>query len=112
MIFKAYHVHVYCTSQEFEFCKSLRERLLRDLQGVIAGAGPVRDRPVGPHPIPMFEAWFSGDHLDKVKNWMSSHRGDLSVLFHPLSGNEIDDHTKYAVWMGPALDLDLSVLRN
>ena len=38
------------------------------------------------------------------------HRGDLTILLHPLGNNEIDDHTIDAMWLGPSSRLDLSVL--
>jgi aromatic ring-cleaving dioxygenase len=106
--FSTYHAHVYCTHDERELCNQIRSALLAAVPE-IAVAGPVRARPVGPHPLPMFEAWFDGDYLDKVTDWLAAHRGHLSVLIHPLSGSEIDDHTKYAKWLGTPQPLDLTI---
>ena len=54
------------------------------------------------------------------------NRGELTVLFHPLSSHEvcvlldskrciavsvqIEDHTARAMWLGPSYRLDLTVL--
>jgi DOPA 4,5-dioxygenase len=40
---------------------------------------------------------------------MLNHEG-LSVLIHPLTGNDYDDHAQYASWLGPQLPLRLDFL--
>lgn len=108
--FEYYHVHIYCKNEQIPLCQQIREKMLLDLEKNIEGAGPVRNRPVGPHPLPMFEAWFLADQLANVMEWVLKNRNDLPVLFHPLSGDEIKDHTDFAIWIGEKQDLDLSVL--
>ena len=44
--------------------------------------------------------------------WLMLNREGLSVLVHPLTGNDYDDHSLYALWLGTALSLDLEALRN
>jgi DOPA 4,5-dioxygenase len=105
----AYHVHIYCQVEEIPQCQQLRILMLKELGDQIAGAGPVRHRPIGPHPLPMFEAWFDAEHLAAVKDWCLKNHGNFSVLFHPLTGNAYEDHALYAEWMGPILPLDLSI---
>ena len=75
----------------------------------IDGAGPVRDRPVGPHPLPMFEAWFASAHLDTVVRWILANRHQFSVLIHPLSGDDLADHRDHAIWIGKPLPLKLDI---
>lgn len=38
------------------------------------------------------------------------NRGELTILIHPLGPNELDDHTRYAMWLGSPYPLDTSVL--
>ena len=39
-----------------------------------------------------------------------ANRGDLTVYVHPLAGNEMNDHTIHAFFLGEHYPLDLSVL--
>jgi len=39
------------------------------------------------------------------------NRGELGILVHPLSGDAYDDHSIFALWLGPQIDLRLEVLR-
>ncbi len=67
-------------------------------------------RPIGPHPIPMWEADFASyenrDRWDEVRAWLESEAGGLSVLIHPHStDSDYADHTTNAHWVGEALEL-------
>ncbi len=96
-------------------CKQVREKMLQELKinsAVIGGAGPVRSGPIGPHPVPMFEAWFQPEVLHVVLEWIYYNRQGLSVLIHPLSENELKDHTERALWLGEKQPLDLSILND
>ncbi len=41
---------------------------------------------------------------------MQNH-GNLSVLLHPLTRQELLDHTTRAMWLGKSMPLDISMLR-
>ena len=110
MEIRGYHVHVYCTVEQIPLAQQIRTAMLRDLPA-IQGAGPVRNRPVGPHPLPMFEAWFGPEYFDEVKAWVVAKRQGLSVLFHPITGDDYRDHAEGAIWVGEPLPLDLEILR-
>jgi DOPA 4,5-dioxygenase len=66
------------------------------------------DRPVGPHPIPQYEVHFHGSALPKVLDRIKANR--LRALVHPLTDDDLVDHTSRAIWIGEPLPLDLSVL--
>lgn len=110
MEFKGYHIHIYCTLEQAERADEIRTAMLKELK-VIQGAGPVRNRPVGPHPLPMFEAWFGPEGIGEVLPWILKNRRGLSVLIHPLSGNDYADHAEHAIWIGTPLPLNLEILR-
>jgi len=38
------------------------------------------------------------------------NRDGLDILVHPLSDNEYDDHTDYALWMGTPIKLKVETL--
>jgi DOPA 4,5-dioxygenase len=69
-----------------------------------------KDRPIGPHPVPMWEADFGsfGNRLNWniVKEFITKEHDTLSVLIHPHSTDgDYADHTKNAFWIGAVLDL-------
>lgn len=41
--------------------------------------------------------------------WIDKHRNGLSVLLHPVTGDDLMDHTEYASWLGQALTLKLLI---
>jgi DOPA 4,5-dioxygenase len=68
------------------------------------------DRPIGPHPLPMWEADFASyenrDRWPDVVAWLEAHHGRLSVLVHPHStDSDYADHTAHAFWAGDVLPL-------
>eukprot|EP01126_Amoeba_proteus_P054915 TRINITY_DN677_c0_g1_i1.p1 TRINITY_DN677_c0_g1~~TRINITY_DN677_c0_g1_i1.p1 ORF type:complete len:195 (+),score=36.23 TRINITY_DN677_c0_g1_i1:116-700(+) len=66
--------------------------------------------PIGPHPCGSFEVWTPKESFAPAMSWFMRHRGDLSILLHPLSRHEIEDHTGRSLWLGPPFRLDLTVL--
>jgi len=69
-----------------------------------------KDRPIGPHPIPMWEADFGAyDNRRKwsdVRDFIEAEHDNLSVLIHPHSmDGDYADHTKNAFWAGEAINL-------
>lgn len=82
-----------------------------------AGRFPVKlnainNAPRGPHPIGSFETWVPAEALGDVLGWFMLHRGNLSILLHPLTTLEVRDHTSRSMWLGQSMPLDLSALRN
>jgi aromatic ring-cleaving dioxygenase len=105
-----YHVHVYYELNQFALASAVRDKLKLEVPEIM-GVGPLRKTAVGPHPIPMFEAWFSYEVLDSVMTWMKKNNSGLSVMFHPLTGNDLEDHELHLEWIGPPLKLNLEVFK-
>lgn len=68
-------------------------------------------RQVGPHPLPMFEFHFRASDAPTVRAWLEKNRNGHSVFIHPLSGNEIEDHTLHAEFIGEPVTLNTQFLR-
>jgi len=69
-----------------------------------------KDRPIGPHPLPMWEADFASyDNRvlwGEVCDFIKEEHEELSVLVHPHSlDGDYADHTKNAFWVGDVLEL-------
>jgi DOPA 4,5-dioxygenase len=66
------------------------------------------DRPVGPHPVPQFEVHFLDRSRPKVVAAIEA--SGLRALVHPLTDDDVADHTSLAQWIGEPLALDVGVL--
>lgn len=107
-----YHAHIYYESRDRATAERLHQQLssakgLGDLVDVLF-VGELRDRPVGPHPKPQFEVHFLEDALPLVLPLIEA--SGLTALVHPLTDDDLADHTSLARWIGEPLPLDHSVL--
>ncbi|KAI9218210.1 DOPA-like domain-containing protein, partial [Blastocladiella britannica] len=73
--------------------------------------GKMWDRPIGPHPYNMFEIDIHNaiDFATFVP-WIALNHGNLSVLVHPQTGDDVRDHTVHAIWIGQPVPLDIGLL--
>jgi aromatic ring-cleaving dioxygenase len=107
-----YHAHVYYELGDREEAARFRQRLISD-EGVgdvasVLFVGEMRDMSVGPHPKPQFEVHFREDALPRVLDLLKA--SGLRALVHPLTDDDLADHTSLALWIGEPLPLDQSVL--
>ena len=70
--------------------------------------GRLRDHKVGPHPIPQFEIHFRKEVLPVILPLIEA--SGLTALVHPLTDDDLADHTRLAQWIGKPLELDLTTL--
>jgi DOPA 4,5-dioxygenase len=66
------------------------------------------DRGVGPHPIPQYEVHFVKRALPDVVAAIEA--SGLRALVHPLTDDDMADHTSLAQWIGAPVDLDVTAL--
>lgn len=106
-----YHAHVYYEPADRASAERLREAFTRatgrDIADVVY-VGELRDRPVGPHPKPQFEIHFHAAALPRIVELIEA--SGLRALVHPLTDDDLADHTSLAHWIGAPLALELSVL--
>jgi aromatic ring-cleaving dioxygenase len=107
-----YHAHIYYQLDERAAAEALHRRLsgLKEPAGAapILFVGQLRDRKVGPHPIPQFEIHFIKADLEAIVPIIES--SGLTALVHPLTDDDLADHTSLAHWIGEPIDLDLAPL--
>lgn len=102
---KAYHAHLYYDDQEG---RALAQNIAQQLSSLYeVKVGRFHEKKVGPHPMWSVQIAFKAGDLDKVIPWLMVNRGDLDVFFHPLSGNELYDHTQGSAWLGQSYELDI-----
>jgi len=70
------------------------------------------DIPIGPHPLPMFEAHVSAENLPVIEALLVANRVNCSILIHEKTGDHVYDHTKGARFLGEPLELNIEFLRN
>ncbi|CAK4073770.1 unnamed protein product [Aphanomyces euteiches] len=68
-------------------------------------------KPIGPHPVGSFETWAPVESFAAVYDWFLNNRNGLDILVHPLTNEEVKDHSVNATWMGTPQPLKLSFLR-
>ena len=70
------------------------------------------DIPIGPHPLPMFEAHVTSANLPAIEALLVVNRVNCSILIHEKTNDHMYDHTEGARWLGTPLELNLEFLRN
>ena len=105
---EGYHAHIYYDPKTRAVAERLRE--------AIGAAFTVRlgrwhDQPVGPHPVSMYQVAFEVAEFPRLVPWLMLNRAGLTVLVHPMTDDEYEDHATHALWLGPPLPLRLEVLR-
>ena len=63
---------------------------------------------MGAHPIPQFEIHFTKKALPAILPPIKA--SGLTALVHPLTNDDLADHTSLAQWIGKPLELDLVTL--
>lgn len=102
-----YHAHIYFDAGERDAASALRDGFLRDSESILF-VGRMTDGPAGPHPIPQYEIHFRARSLPEVTATIEA--SGLRALIHPLTDNDMDDHTTLGRWIGAPVSLDLSTL--
>jgi len=101
-----YHAHLYFDAPSKDHAIELRNRVYNQLGLYV---GNLNTELVGPHPKWSFEIAFTSKEFDMFLPWIDNHRSGLSVLLHPVTGDDLMDHTEYASWLGQPLRLKLSI---
>lgn len=111
MTIHGYHCHIYFNADTRTSAAAFREEIIREWTKHVVVHGLI-DRPIGPHPLPMFEVDVPAGIIEPVRSWLDSRRGPHSILLHPLTGDEVADHQDFPRWLGPALPLDIEFLKS
>jgi DOPA 4,5-dioxygenase len=107
-----FHAHIYYELDDRATAERLHQELsksknLGDLADLLF-VGKMRDENVGPHPKPQFEVHFLEHALPRVLPLIEA--SGLTALVHPLTDDDLADHTSLALWIGEPLELDQTVL--
>lgn len=107
-----YHGHIYYTAEQRQAAEALRDQFIGCTKpGAtpnILFVGRMVDSGVGPHPMAQYEVHFLKHSLQGVISMIGS--SGLRALVHPLTDDDLADHTTLGYWIGEPLDLDLTTL--
>ena len=103
-----YHAHVYYDAATKPAAERLAEAITSQFTVKLGG---FRDGPVGPHPIANLQIIFTTAEFEHVVPWLMLNRENFDVLIHPLTDDLVDDHSRYALWLGTPVPLRLETLR-
>lgn len=101
-----YHAHVYAMPGEETAAEALRGRLAAE--DAVLFVGRLTEGKAGPHPIPQFEVHFLKHSLDHILPIIEA--SGLRTLVHPLTDDDLADHTTLAHWIGEPVELDVTTL--
>jgi aromatic ring-cleaving dioxygenase len=107
-----YHAHIYYVPETRYIAEQVRHQLgsLKSSGEIpqLLFIGQMKDYKAGPHPIPQFEIHYTRAALPEIVSFIEST--GLTALVHPLTDDDVADHTSLAHWIGEPLKLDLSTL--
>lgn len=101
-----YHAHIYYAPDQRPVAEALRQQFREE--NAILFVGEMMDRGVGPHPIAQYEVHFLRRSVGQVIAMIEPT--GLRALVHPLTDDDLADHTALGQWLGEPVELDLSVL--
>ena len=102
-----FHAHIYYSDADRPAAVALRDRFL-DTPSQVLFVGRMMDSGVGPHPIAQYEVHFLEDARPDVVAAIEAL--GLRALVHPLTEDDLADHTSLAHWIGEPVELDLATL--
>jgi aromatic ring-cleaving dioxygenase len=102
-----FHAHIYYTDKDRPAASALRDRFAAGNPPVLF-VGRMIDRGVGPHPIPQFEVHFLESARREVVAAIEA--ANVRALVHPLTDDDLADHTTLAHWIGKPVELDVTTL--
>jgi aromatic ring-cleaving dioxygenase len=103
-----YHAHIYFdNAEQRHVAQALRDEIAQRFDVFVSR---LVDKPIGPHPVPMFEIAFDSSMFATIVPWLMLNRNGLSVLVHPNTGFAKADHLSNALWLGDQQELIVAIL--
>ena len=94
----SYHAHIYFDKSTEKIASQIYNRIKNEFKFEV---GRFHKKPVGPHTKWMFQVPFQSSECDDFIMWLEENRiKNLSILIHPLSGDNLKDHSELADWLG------------
>lgn len=112
LLMQPYHAHVYFNADTRQQAEALHGELQKKLaSSALPGllfVGGLKEGPAGPHPTSQFEVHFMESALPAMR--LAIRASGRTALIHPLTDDDLADHTRLAEWIGTPLELALNTL--
>ena len=104
-----YDIHIYWrnTDERNEALELQRVLIENNIQTF-----PFVEKPIGPHPYPMFESHVTNQTLPAIELLLAANRKSCSILIHEKTDDHVYNHTKGARFLGEPLELNIEFLKN
>src|SRR5688572_16892118 len=93
-VITGYHAHVYFDPATRGAAEQVREGVGR----FVVELGRWHEKPIGPHTKAMYQVAFAPDQFALVVPWLMLNRSGLSILVHPMTGDDVEDHVVNPLW--------------
>ena len=103
---KRFHAHLYFDPGEVEVARNFARAASEEFDLEV---GTFHTSRVGPHPRGSCQLSMSPETFAEFTLWAVATRGEMTIFAHGVSGDDLDDHTRYVVWFGPSEPLDLTI---
>jgi len=103
---KEFHAHLYFDHTSLAIANEIVELAKSES---IFSVGRLHEKNVGPHPMWSCQLLFETQDIKDAMLWLLINRRNLTWFIHPLSGDDLKDHSDYAIWMGEKYNLNLSM---
>lgn len=104
-----FHVHIYFDPTARDKATAVHDSLVAQFAG--QPSRPQFTGIAGPHPVAQMQVIFRSENFTAdVLPWLMFNRQGLSILIHPLTDDEVEDHTAHAVWLGKPVELLVETL--
>ena len=101
---QGYHAHLYYKPQQLAEAKRLGH-LIQETWNF--SLGRFHEQAVGPHPEWSCQVFVPTEKFGDFIPWLMLHRGSIDFLIHPCTGDDLLDHTDYALWLGKSYPLKI-----
>ncbi|MDJ0644286.1 MAG: DOPA 4,5-dioxygenase family protein [Erythrobacter sp.] len=103
---KGFHAHLYYDPDEVEIARNFARAASERFKLAV---GRFHLEPIGPHPRGSCQLSMSPETFAEFALWAMAARGEMTIFAHGLSGDDLDDHTRYVLWLGSSEPLDLTI---
>jgi len=108
-IIHTFHAHIYYDESTYEQASALCNKAGKMFDIAV---GRKHKQALGPHLKWSCQLAFVPEVFGELVPWLALHRDGLTVFIHPETGNDLKDHTEYAMWMGKIEPLNLTIFKS
>ena len=97
-----FHAHIYFDPATRDTAARLRDAMPGRFT---AKVGRWHEQPIGPHTKGMYQVAFAPDQFAAFVSWLMLNRDGLSILVHPMTGDDVaEEDLAFVGWIAGVLD--------